>query len=773
MKIKEKTASRTSAELKKNSVKQADSANSQIPAGSGAVIFLSVFFGFLAAVTKLGGNGAPLCAALTAVLPNSGSIAAFAGAMGAFFINGELSSRITEVAAMPAVIFARAAITGITGKKPSPAAVFGISAASYIICGTAAALAYKFTAALAMAVFFRGLICGAAAYFPAKLFACRNGSVWVVPEAKTAAAVTYVLAVCMLCGVRIGAFTLGRAAGMFAAAAAAFRYGVPGGAAVSALSVFAFGAVSPSMASTAAIAVCSGLAAGLFTKKSKLALSAAMIVTAFAGSLVYGMPADAAKLLADVTVGAAAFYTVPEKLYRKPLRHRPASDSAAAGHFAYRLKFAAESVADVRESFSKVADALRKEEYSRDISPLVREKVCVSCRSGAFCGSDPRQRVEAFFRPAERLLRKKGFLTEKELPDGLDHCPNKTGLTEAFNESYRLEQIEKRFGSANLLMRELILEQLGETEDMLKYMSCGSETFRACDETLSEYIREELTNFGAKNPSAAALSDKDGRLYIECFYEGLLSDKPEKLTKRLMELSDRELDRPAAVSVNGLTHLRWHEPTVYEAEIGRAAVSGTENTSGDSDTLFRDGLGNVCILLSDGMGSGTRAAVESRMTVSVMSRLIRGGMGAEAAVKLINGLLMTKSPEEIFSTVDFMKINLFTGRAEIVKQGAAQTFIKTNGTVKTVESRTTPVGIVTGAETDKRSAALSDGDEAVMITDGITEECFPRVRELMLSIGVTAQDCAERIVAEAEKGKEDNLSCRDDKTVYVVKIHKV
>ena len=156
-----------------------------------------------------------------------------------------------------------------------------------------------------------------------------------------------------------------------------------------------------------------------------------------------------------------------------------------------------------------------------------------------------------------------------------------------------------------------------------------------------------------------------------------------------------------------------------------------------------------------------------------MSRMIRAGLGSDAAVRMLNSLLITKSPEEIFATVDLMKINLFTGKTEIVKLGAAQTFLKTNGTVKTVESRTTPVGIVGSCEIDRRTAILSDGDEAVMITDGICEECFPRVRELMLSLGVTAQDCAERIVAEAEKNKEENLSAQDDKTVYVVKIHKI
>ncbi|MDE6745168.1 MAG: SpoIIE family protein phosphatase, partial [Oscillospiraceae bacterium] len=333
---------------------------------------------------------------------------------------------------------------------------------------------------------------------------------------------------------------------------------------------------------------------------------------------------------------------------------------------------------------------------------------------------------------------------------------------------YRLSQMEKRYGSENGSMRELALEHLTETEDMLNYLGGGAETFLSCDENLSEHILSVLKQCGAKKPSAAALFDKEGRLYIECFYRGVLSERTDTLAERLCEISDRELDKPSSLTLDGVTHLRFHELPVYEAEIGKACVSGREYVSGDSDAVFRDGLGNLCILLSDGMGSGVRAAVESRMTVSVMTRLLRAGIGSSAAVRMLNGLLITKSPEEIFATIDLLKINLFTGKAELVKLGAAQTFLKTNGTVKTVESRTTPVGIVGSCEIDKRTAQLSDGDQIVMITDGICEECFPRVRELMLSIGVTAQDCAERIVAAAEKDKEENLSRQDDKTGYAL-----
>ncbi|MDE6763862.1 MAG: SpoIIE family protein phosphatase, partial [Oscillospiraceae bacterium] len=643
----------------------------------------------------------------------------------------------------------------------------------YIICGLITAMTYKVTAALIMAIIFRGIVCGAAAYFTAKLSSAAENGAFLAAETKISLAVVYVLIICMLCGISFGAFNAGRIAGIFIIAAAAFRYGFAGGAAAGALSAFAFGVMSPSMTSTAAIVVCAGFAAGFFTKKSKLYSAAVFLGTVFAGSLVYGMPSDSAKLIADVTVASAAFYIIPEKIYSKPFGRTPAPVSAAAVQASDKLKFAAAAVADVRESFAKAAEVLEKSDFENDISASVCGKVCASCRNGAFCGDSEEHRTKTFFRPAEGILKRKGFITEKELPDELDHCPRKNVLTEAFNEMFRLSQMEKRFGDVNSNMRELTLEQLEGTEDMLKYLGGGPETLFACDETLSERIRSSLKECGAKRPSAAALFDSGGRFYAECFYIGHLTEKLESITERLCEISDRELDKPSSVTMDGVTHLRFHEIPVYEAEIGRAGVSGREQVSGDSDAVFRDGLGNLCILLSDGMGSGVRAAVESRMTVSVMSRIIRAGLGSDAAVRMLNSLLITKSPEEIFATIDFMKINLFTGKTEIVKLGAAQTFLKTNGTVKTVESRTTPVGIVGSCEIDKRTALLSDGDEVVMITDGICEDCFPRVRELMLSLGVTAQDCAERIIAEAEKNKEGNLSAQDDKTVYVVKIHKI
>ena len=60
-----------------------------------AALFLSAFFGFLAAGTRLGGNGAPLCTAITAAVPTFSGFAAFIGAMASFFVSGTFSAHVT------------------------------------------------------------------------------------------------------------------------------------------------------------------------------------------------------------------------------------------------------------------------------------------------------------------------------------------------------------------------------------------------------------------------------------------------------------------------------------------------------------------------------------------------------------------------------------------------------------------------------------------------------------------------------------------------------
>lgn len=764
MKLKEKIRTEASGYHEKSVLKRLNPA---------AEILLSAFGGFLAAETTLGGNGAPLCTALIAVASFFNGFAAFAGAISSFFLYRNISSHITEIIAMPAVIISRATLTFLFRKRITPATSAILAAASYIFCGIITAVTYGISAVLVLAIIFRGFICGITAYFAAKVISNTSPKTSNSADNTVSLAVIYAVLICMLCTMDFGSFNAGRIFGAFVTIAAAYKYGIAGGGTVSAVSAFSFGASLSSMSSSAAIFICSGISSGIFSKKSKFVSCTAFLGTAFACSLIYGMPSDAVKLITDMTIGAVFFCIVPDKLLSKTFNGVFSAPSVAIKQYGSRLKFAASAVSDVKSSFEKAVQVFSRCGQEHDIASEVCTKVCSSCRNHVFCGENEEHRINSYLRYTVNKLEENGYISDKELHKALDVCPNKQALTETFNELYRLSLIEQRSENIIERMREITLEQLSSTEDILKSFGMCAERFPYCDERLSTHIREILEEYGAKNTSAAFFTDREGRAYIECFYEDILKTGCSELNERLSIICDHEFDEPELMELYPITRLCFHEATAFEAEIGCAAINGREETSGDSNISFSDGFGNLYILISDGMGSGVKAAVESRMTVSLMTRIIRSGLGIAAAVRMINLLLLTKSADESFATIDLMKINLFTGKSEIVKLGAAQSFLKTNGTVKTIESWSAPAGIIGSSEISKRNVQLSDGDEVVLITDGICEDCFPRIRELMLSIGITAQECAERIIGTAELSEKGNSCPQDDKTVCVVKINKV
>lgn len=759
MKLKEKVKNEASV-----AVNAAKTGAAQLPGAAG--LFLWAFWGFLAAGTQLGG-GFPLCAAVTAAVSPANGAAAFAGSLAAFFLSGDLGRAVTEIAAMPAIIISKAALAGLFGKRLSPAFSGAHAGAAYLICGVIAAFFGKMSGALILALLFRGALCGGAAYFAVKFLYAAAEDFSFKDGIRVSAAAVYALCICMLCGISLGGFNAGRAAGAFVSAAAAYLFGGGTGAAAAAVSAMAAGTASAAFLGTSPVLICAAAAAGVLRKKGRLAVSAAYICAGLGCCLILGMPSDSPKLMTDMVCAAAVFCFLPDRLCRLPVFRTSAAFSETVRHFGGRLKFAAAAVSEANKNFRKAAEVLDRNESTNEISEEVCGKVCARCRKAAACGDG------AYLRAAEDFIEKKGYITEKELPAGLESCPQKNLLAEAFNAAYRKVRLERRLAESAEEMRELTGEYLGFAENALEALSLRSENFPACDEELSARIRGILIKAGAKVPAVSAFFDGEGRLYAECFYEGALRISAEELAEKISAAAERELDVPESFSIGNTTRLCFHEPATFEAEIGSASANGREKTSGDFGAVFRDGFGSVTVLLSDGMGSGARAAVESSMTVSLLTRLLRAGIGAEAALRLINLTLLTKSREECFSTVDMLTVNLFTGKAELIKLGAAQSFIKTNGTVKTAEDRSTPVGIVASAEVNVRTFRLSDGDEAVMFTDGICEDCYLKIRELMMSTGVTAKDCAERIIAAAERDKERDIYRMDDKTVYVLKLHRM
>src|SRR5690606_2616617 len=132
--------------------------------------------------------------------------------------------------------------------------------------------------------------------------------------------------------------------------------------------------------------------------------------------------------------------------------------------------------------------------------------------------------------------------------------------------------------------------------------------------------------------------------------------------------------------------------------------------------------GRLALVLSDGMGAGEKAAAESRTVVGLLQRLLEAGFDQQFAVRMVNSVLLLRSPEETFATIDMAIVDLAGRRAEFLKIGAPPTFIKRGDHVISVRGASLPAGILQQVEADVQCRRVQAGDAIVMMTDGLIDE---------------------------------------------------
>ena len=200
---------------------------------------------------------------------------------------------------------------------------------------------------------------------------------------------------------------------------------------------------------------------------------------------------------------------------------------------------------------------------------------------------------------------------------------------------------------------------------------------------------------------------------------------------------------------------------------------GCSRFNGDNFMISRLDCGKAIAAIADGMGSGKRAFLESRMGIELMENCINAGFEVKAALDLINAAYIAGGADGVNPvTMDMGVLDCRSGIIHFIKLGAAATFIKRDSCVEIMKSTTLPLGVLEKVDYDCVSKKLYDGDYVVMISDGILDN-LPGVRkeekmaEIINSIKIRKPD------AMAEEIMTRSLSCNnmkpaDDMTVLVL-----
>lgn len=726
---------------------------------------------FLLGSTRLFGAPAPFAAAFLAGMRGIECIFAFMGAVIGYACTGTLKTAVPYIIAM-GVLTAVRVILGNRSGTFQRILISAMSAVSVLLANTVNA---EKVSDIMLACGF-GFISGTAAFafdylrvFSDKPFNISENSLF-----STACGILYILLTAGFSSISIGIINLGAII-----STAVILYGSDYRRELSCIiGILSAAGLSIGNAgfSTAAIILASGsLTVTLFGKYGRITRGCALIFSVGVGMLLTGINEYTAVCSAASLITGTVYALIPER-YLPNFRNRcPAAVVSAAAPFSAfgeKLEAMGEAIGEMNKAVENTAKALDRENV-HDISQVYQnaaEQVCRGCRNNMECWGSYYNSSSDILGKAVNGIRS-GILVSEEMLGGRFEqcCPNRRELAQSLNRQYAAfcaaETASRKVGE----MRGILSAQLTATKKMLCAMSDELSSDRLYDIEAARLAEEVLKENGIKNPSALAIFSAEGRITLDIYGTGFPNCDPQELSVRLAFALHREFDPPMIQEYGEKVHIRLSERTLYDAQIKMFQKNkGTNKHNGDSCDCFNDGKGDIYMILSDGMGSGSRARIDSAFACTMLSKMLKAGIDFDASIEMLNTSLLVKSSDESFATLDVCRINLYSGEISLYKAGSAETFIRCGKTFAKLDGSGLPLGTNVPATRTENTFSASAGDVIIMVSDGAAlDETW--LEQLMMREKSANLDKIIDTIGEALR-LSSKKTAEDDVTVIGVKI---
>lgn len=736
----------------------------------GTVIFL---LAMLFAFSKIRGIPSPYIAVFSGILPVSYGMIGFMGAMLTYFITGNVGFSIPEITSMLVIFIVKIFICEVLGKNLSYKGITIVTSVCYTVCSFVVTFLLSPLPSSFAVIIMKSLLCTVMTFSISYITEKKALSEKLSIEGITAVtlSVFYIFIISSLCSVSVSFLNIGRILSAFMILSFARRFRSSGAVILSSLSIASFMLFSDDFVTISAVLTVSAVICGFVSEKGVMITSLSFLMINVIGAISSGMNSDTAKYIADIATASAVFMLFPEKILSRFLGIATFSSTGdISENISGKLSFLANSIGEIREKAEKLSLALEKKTPEENLSITVCERVCSDCRGNMRCWENDFDRTSENFDNAKKLTYINGELSENMLPEGLSSCYRRSALAKEFTNAFRERNAcintKRKFRE----MRGLLFEELDMTENLLLSLSRDISSFGITDKRLSDETKKYLIKNGATDVVSTAFTDKSGKTFISGYFTGKEPDKAD-FCEKISDFADVDFSLPVFSYTDGLISFSMEEKPRFDIDFSVSSVSSKENEqSGDTVKSFYDGKGNFYAVLSDGMGRGNRAAIDSIFASSSIEKLLSAGADFSSAAKLINSAMQVKSDDESFATVDFVKIGLSGGETKIMKLGGSTSFHCSKGQIKKYSSASFPIGILSKISPEEYSLKLRENDTLVFTSDGISEETYPVISEILRRSSKLSSDEISEKIMSAQKTFSSAFS--DDTTVAVVKLKR-
>lgn len=572
-----------------------------------------------------------------------------------------------------------------------------------------------------------------------------------------------------LCSVTVSGFSLGRCIGVLAAITAAYCIGPSVACTIGVLAGLVSGMNRLDYALLTGVYGFAAMTAGVFSVFGRLGSATAFIIISGFVVMMSGTAVFPIILLYEIMAATVIFMLLPAK-YLSKITELAAKDNALKADntdtMRRRLAKAGVAVEGIVKAVSAVS-AVSCDKRQVELSDEISECVCAKCGRKIACWETRSGRTLDSFNKISSVLKKENGITMEQMPEYLkENCLKIGRVMEKANEIHHTRRFKQ---SRELIMdnaRSVAVEQLTAMSGILKDIAAEPCPNSPDCNLLEEKVRRYLEKTGVYPSKISCERDSEKRmtLIIEIATDEIETISRVRLGRAMSEVCGCVFALPEIDENDGVTVITLYQQPYFTAKFAfkQSAYKGVRHC-GDTCRAITGRGGNAGFVLSDGMGSGTHAAVDSAMTSSMLAEMIGSGINPENALMLANTAMVIKSAEESIATADIAAVSLYTGKTDIYKAGAAPTFVKRGGKTYVIEGDSLPIGILNGVSVDKRSLVLKEDDIVLMVSDGVTATgCDWVAEELSAFEGDSPEKLAELIVQKAEKlkisGQEDDIT---------------
>ncbi|GAA0224701.1 stage II sporulation protein E [Metaclostridioides mangenotii] len=444
--------------------------------------------------------------------------------------------------------------------------------------------------------------------------------------------------------------------------------------------------------------------------------------------------------LRDILIACLVVILIPDKVFTKVeklIKSNVASNDVVNDYIMRSKDLTKNRLNNIYKTYSDLAntfDRIREKDRvldQRDIASvidMIHNDECRVCSMKRMCWETRFNHTYTMIYNILEEIEDIGELSIKEIPENFrKECMKPESIVKMANYYYRLFVLDYEWSTKFSENRRLIANQIRSISKSIESLSLDLENNIMLDLEKEKSIYDNLQRYGVDVEKVNYITKSNNEFEIEVEKVTCANGRmcEEKIKSALTDIVGEELSarKVGCNSIGDKCKATFVKAQKFKAMTEVSAMSRDGHIlCGDNYTFMEINDGKYMMAISDGMGKGKKAYEESSATIDILEKMIDAKIEDEIVIDTINNMLMLKSSDEMFSTLDLGIVDLRRGSLDTIKMGACSTYIKrSNGDIDLISSSSLPVGILSDVKLDRKNAKVNDGDFVIMVSDGIVD----------------------------------------------------